>query len=276
MSRATPVSLAAILFVCLGGSACAQIALGESAPSIAPAAATAAEPYEPRSGQQGKDVVWVPTPQVVVDKMMEIASVTAQDVVIDLGSGDGRTVITAAKIGARALGIEYNPDMVAYSQRQAVAAGLTGRARFMKADIFETSFDEATVLTLFLLPELNLKLRPKILELKPGTRVVSNSFNMAEWKPDAEADLHGQPGCNVSFCRVLHWVVPQQVSGTYQVTQGELKLVQEFQMLTGTLKQGLTTFNLTGRVFGEDVLLSAGSRQYRARLTDGKLVLQEQ
>ena len=142
MSRATPVSLAAILFVCLGGSACAQIALGESAPSIAPAAATAAEPYEPRSGQQGKDVVWVPTPQVVVDKMMEIASVTAQDVVIDLGSGDGRTVITAAKIGARALGIEYNPDMVAYSQRQAVAAGLTGRARFMKADIFETNAPE--------------------------------------------------------------------------------------------------------------------------------------
>jgi hypothetical protein len=234
------------------------------------------EPYEPRSGQQGKDVVWVPTPQVVVDKMLEIAGVTAKDVVIDLGSGDGRTVITAAKAGARALGIEYNPDMVAYSQRQAIAAGVSEeRARFVKADLFETSFDEASVVTMFLLPDINLKLRPKILTLKPGTRIVSNTFTMGDWKPDAEADLFGQPGCNASFCRVLHWVVPQKVEGTHQVAQGELLLRQEFQMLTGTLKQGTTTLNLTGRVYGEDILLSAGAKQYRGRLSGGKLELRE-
>ncbi len=263
MSRAVS-RLAAVLLACAAGLAAAQ---------TTPAAP---EPYEPRSGQQGKDVVWVPTPQVVVDKMLELARVTAQDVVIDLGSGDGRTVITAAKLGARSLGIEYNPDMVEYSKRQAATAGVPeARARFVKADLFETSFDEASVLTMFLLPDINLKLRPKILTLKPGTRVVSNTFTMGDWKPDAEADLYGQTGCNVSFCRVLHWVVPQLVEGNYQVALGEVSLKQEFQMLTGTLKQGTTTLNLTGRVYGEDIILSAGAKQYRGRLSGGKLELRE-
>ena len=264
MSRTASPSLATVLFVCFTGVASAQ-----TTPATTP------EPYEPQSGQQGKDVVWVPTPQVVVDKMLEIAKVTPQDVVIDLGSGDGRTVITAARLGARALGIEYNPDMVAYAQRQAVAAGMTERARFVKADLFETSFEEATVLTMFLLPDINLKLRPKILELKPGTRIVSNTFTMGEWKPDAEADLHGQPGCNVSFCRVLHWVVPQQVGGNYQVAQGEVTLIQEFQMLTGTLKQGVNILNLSGRVYGAEIVLNAGNKQYYGRFTGGKLVLRD-
>ncbi len=255
--------LVALVFACLAGLAGAQ---------TAPAPA---EPYEPRSGQQGKDVVWVPTPQVVVDKMLSIAATTSQDVVIDLGSGDGRTVITAAKLGARALGIEYNPDMVAYSQRAAVAAGMTARATFVKADLFETSFAEATVLTMFLLPDINLKLRPKILDLKPGTRIVSNTFTMGDWKPDAEADLYGQPGCTISFCKVLHWVVPQKVEGSYTVALGEVTLKQEFQMLSGTLKQGTTVFSLTGRVYGEEIMLSAGSRQYRGRLVGGKLELRE-
>ena len=264
MSRTASFSLATVLFVCLIGLARAQ-----TTPATTP------EPYQPQSGQQGKDVVWVPTPQVVVDKMLEIAKVTPKDVVIDLGSGDGRTVITAARLGARALGIEYNPDMVEYSIREAVAAGMTERARFVKADLFETSFDEATVLTMFLLPDINRKLRPKILELKPGTRIVSNTFTMGEWKPDAEADLFGQPGCNVSFCRVLHWVVPQKVEGTYTVAQGEVTLVQEFQMLTGTLKQGVNILNLTGRVYGEEIVLSAGNRQYYGHVSGGKLVLRD-
>ena len=264
MSRTASFSLATVLFVCLIGLARAQ-----TTPATTP------EPYQPQSGQQGKDVVWVPTPQVVVDKMLEIAKVTPKDVVIDLGSGDGRTVITAARLGARALGIEYNPEMVEYSIRQAVAAGMTERTRFVKADLFETSFDEATVLTMFLLPDINRKLRPKILELKPGTRIVSNTFTMGEWKPDAEADLFGQPGCNVSFCRVLHWVVPQQVGGSYQVAQGEVTLIQEFQMLTGTLKQGVNILNLTGRVYGEEIVLSAGNRQYYGRVSGGKLVLRD-
>src|SRR5688572_14715023 len=144
--------------------------------------------YEPQVGQEGKDVVWVPTPQALVDKMLDMAKVTAKDYVIDLGSGDGRTVITAAKRGARALGIEYNPNMVELAKRNAAQEGVTGRASFMKADIFESDFSEATVITMFLLPEINLKLRPKILGLKPGTRIVSNTFTMGDWKADQTAD----------------------------------------------------------------------------------------
>ena len=269
MYRATLPAFSAFIVTCLIGFTAVAGA------QTSPAAPTADKPYEPRSGQQGKDVIWLPTPQVVVDKMLDLAKVTAQDVVIDLGSGDGRTVITAARLGARALGIEYNPDMVEYSRRQAAAAGMTARTSFVKADLFETSFAEATVLTMFLLPEINRKLRPKILDLKPGTRIVSNTFTMAEWKPDAEADLHGQPGCDISFCRVLHWVVPQKVEGTYKVAQGEVKLEQEFQMLTGTLKQGSTVFTLTGRVYGEQIMLSTGEKQYRGRLSGGNLELRE-
>ena len=269
MFRATQIKLAALVFASLIG--CTGLAVAQTMP----AASAAEKPYVPQSGQRGKDVIWLPTPQVVVDKMLDLAKVTAQDVVIDLGSGDGRTVITAARLGARALGIEYNPDMVEFSKRQAAAAGVTERASFVKADLFETSFAEATVLTMFLLPELNRRLRPTILGLKPGTRIVSNTFTMAEWKPDAEADLIGQPGCDISFCRVLHWVVPQKVEGTYTVAQGEVRLEQEFQMLTGTLKQGTTVFTLTGRVYGEQIMLSAGNKQYVARLSGGRLELRE-
>ena len=128
-----------------------------------------AKPFEPQSGQPGKDVVWVPTPQPLVDKMLDMANVTPQDHVIDLGSGDGRTVITAARRGATALGIEYNPDMVTLSQRNAAAQGVGGKATFVKADLFESDFSNATVVTMFLLPSINMKLRPKLLELKPGT-----------------------------------------------------------------------------------------------------------
>ena len=272
MSRITLSSFAVVVFA--GITSFAGLSTLASA-QTAPAASTETKPYEPQSGQQGKDVIWLPTPQIVVDQMLALAKVTPQDVVIDLGSGDGRTVITAAKRGARALGIEYNPDMVEYSIRQAAAAGVTERARFVKADLFETSFDEATVLTMFLLPAINLKLRPKILDLKPGTRIVSNTFTMGEWAPDAEADLYGQSGCDVSFCRALHWVVPRKVDGSYKVAQGEVTLKQEFQMLTGTLKQDGVTLNLTGRVYGEDILLSSGAKQYRGRLVDGKLVLRD-
>ena len=234
-----------------------------------------ASEYEPQSGQQGKDVVWVPTPQIVVDKMLEIANVGPADVVIDLGSGDGRTVITAAQKGARALGIEYNLDMVELSRRAADQAGVSSNATFVKADLFETSFAEASVVTMFLLPELNLKLRPKILSLKPGTRIVSNTFTMGEWEPDERADLTGHPGCTISYCRVLFWLVPQRVAGTHKVAQGELKLKQEFQMLTGTLKTAGATVKVSGRVRGEHVELNAGSKQYRGQIKDGLLELRE-
>ena len=152
------------------------------------------EDYQPQSGQPGKDVVWVPTPQDLVEKMLDLAKVTSKDYLIDLGSGDGRTVITAAKRGAHALGIEYNPDMVALSVRNAAKEGISDRASFIKADLFETDFSKATVITMFLLPTINMQLRPKLLNMKPGTRIVSNTFTMEDWQADATATAEGCMG----------------------------------------------------------------------------------
>ena len=189
------------------------------------------KPFEPQVGQAGKDVVWVPTPQVLVDKMLDLAKVTPQDFVMDLGSGDGRTVITAAKRGARALGIEYNPDMVELSRRNAAEAGVSERAQFQQADIFQTDFSKATVVTMFLLPDLNLKLRPTILKMRPGTRVVSNSFTMDDWEPDQRETVEN---CS-SWCTALFWIVPAQVDGAWKTPNGALTITQKYQTFTGTL-----------------------------------------
>ena len=186
------------------------LALSLLAVSVYAQAQPATAPFQPSVGQPGKDVVWVPTPQALVDKMLDMAKVTAADYVIDLGSGDGRTVITAAKRGARAQGIEYNPDMVALSQKNAAAAGMTSRATFAKADLFESDFSQATVITMFLLPDINLRLRPKILDLKPGTRIVSNTFTMEDWQADQTATIAGD--C-ITWCTALFWVVPAKVQG---------------------------------------------------------------
>jgi precorrin-6B methylase 2 len=227
--------------------------------------------YEPSVGQEGKDVVWVPTPQVVVDKMLDMAKVTPGDYVMDLGSGDGRTVITAAKRGARALGIEYNPDMVELSKRNAEKEGMTARATFVKADLFETDFSEASVITMFLLPEINLKLRPVILKLKPGTRVVSNTFTMGDWKADETATLSTDAGCNTSWCTALLWIVPVRVAGSYKIPQGDLTLKQDFQMLSGTLRTEGRTVVVQGKVRGEDVSFTAGGREYKGRMNGKQL-----
>jgi precorrin-6B methylase 2 len=229
--------------------------------------------YEPSVGQEGKDVVWVPTPQVLVDKMLDMAKVTPRDFVIDLGSGDGRTVITAAKRGARALGIEYNPNMVELSKRNAEKEGVAERASFVKADLFESDFSNATVITMFLLPEINLKLRPKILRLKPGTRIVSNTFTMGEWQADETAELSGGGGCENSWCTALLWIVPARVAGTYQLPQGEVTFKQQFQMLSGTLRTEGKTFALRGKVHGEEVAFKAGGRDYRGKLNGKQLEL---
>jgi SAM-dependent methyltransferase len=213
----------------------------------------------------------VPTPQALVDKMLDMAKVTPNDFVIDLGSGDGRTVITAAKRGTRALGIEYNPDMVELSKRNAEQAGVTGRAEFMKADLFETDFSKATVITMFLLPDINLKLRPKILGLKPGTRVVSNTFTMGEWQADQTATV--SEGCDGSWCTALLWIVPARVGGTWKVPQGELTLKQQFQMLTGTLRTEGKTLALEGKVRGDEVAFKAGGRDYRGKVNGKSLEL---
>jgi len=218
-------------------------------------------------------VVWVPTPQGVVDKMLDMARLTKSDYLIDLGSGDGRTVITAAKRGARAMGIEYNADMVELSKNNARIAGVADRATFMKADLFQTDLSRATVITMFLLPEINRKLRPRLLALKPGTRVVSNTFTMGDWKADEEHTVQGD-ACDGSWCTALLWIIPAKAAGTWQVPQGELVLKQTYQQLSGTLKTSERTVPVHGRVRGEDVMLSAGSARYTGRVVDGKLVMQ--
>jgi len=232
--------------------------------------------YEPQSGQEGKDVVWVPTPQALVDRMLRMARVTPDDFVMDLGSGDGRTVISAAKIGARALGIEYNPDMVTLSRRNAAKEGVTSRAQFAKADLFETDFSKATVITMFLLPDINLKLRPKILEMKPGTRVVSNSFDMGDWRPDDRQTVTAQEGCNVTWCTAMLWIVPARVNGTYKVAQGEVTFKQQYQMLSGTLRTAGSTYVLDGQVHGDDIRFRAGGKAYRGRLNGKGLELHQE
>ena len=232
--------------------------------------------FEPSVGQEGKDVVWVPTPQALVDKMLDMAKVTPADTLMDLGSGDGRTVITAAKRGARSMGIEYNPDMVELAKRNAQKEGVADRATFVKADLFETDFSKATVVTMFLLPDINLRLRPKLLEMKPGTRVVSNTFTMGEWKADETADLGagGKGSCNESWCTALLWIVPAKVAGTHKLPQGELTLKQEFQMLSGSFRtEGKTLAIANGRVRGEEVSFKAGGKDYRGRVSNGKLEL---
>jgi SAM-dependent methyltransferase len=205
-------------------------------------AAGAAEPskasgseYVPQVGQQGKDVIWVPTPDALVERMLDMTRVTDKDYVIDLGAGDGRTVIAAAKRGARALGIEYNPDMVALAKLNAEKAGVTDRARFVQGDIFKTDFSEADVLTLYLLPSLNLKLRPTILGMRPGTRVVSHAFTMDDWEADQTDSVEGRTA--------YMWIVPARVEGTWrmsisgdQALAEELVLRQRFQYAEGLVK----------------------------------------
>lgn len=218
--------------------------------------APAAEGYDPKSGQPGKDVVWVPTPDTLVARMLDMAEVTPQDYLIDLGSGDGRTVIAAAKRGLRAHGIEYNPDMVTLAKRRAEAAGVADRATFEQADIFETDFSKAQVLTLFLLPELNERLRPQILELEPGTRVVSNSFAMGDWEADRVDRLGDE--CS-QWCTALMWIVPAKVEGEWRLGEQPLRLTQTYQKVTGDL--GGTPIE-KGRVVGKELHFTAGGIDY--------------
>ncbi len=224
--------------------------------------------FEPQVGQSGKDVVWVPTSQAHVDKMLDLAKVTPKDMVMDLGSGDGRTVITAAKRGVvKAVGIEYNPEMVALSQRNALAAGVADRATFMKADLYETDLSPATVITMFLLPDINLKLRPKILDLKPGTRVVSNSFTMGEWEPDQRVQTTDKEGC-ATYCTALLWIVPAKIEGTWQTPEGDIAFKQAFQVIRGTLKPkaGGASVMVDGKLNGDQISFKVGKTEYTGRV----------
>jgi SAM-dependent methyltransferase len=188
--------------------------------------------FTPSVGQEGKDVIWVPTPQALVEKMLDMAKLTARDIHYDLGSGDGRTVIAAAKRGAQAFGVEYNPDMVALSERAAAKEGVAGKAKFMQGDIFQTDFSKATVITLYLLPSLNIKLRPTILKMKPGTRVVSHAFSMDDWQADQTENVEGRTA--------YLWIVPAPVEGTWRWNgsgsgpkEYQVRLRQQFQKVEG-------------------------------------------
>ncbi|HEY5896473.1 MAG TPA: methyltransferase domain-containing protein [Burkholderiales bacterium] len=197
-----------------------------------------AQKFEPQVGQAGKDVIWVPTPDEVVDRMLTMAQVGPNDIHFDLGAGDGKIAIAAAKRGARATGIEYNPDMVKYANEKAQQAGVAGvgagKATIRQADIFQTDFTSATVVTLYLLPALNMKLRPTILQMRPGTRVVSHSFTMEDWEADEISSMDGR--------RAYFWIVPAQVGGSWALDAGsqkaELTLEQSFQKINGSVAFG--------------------------------------
>ena len=229
------------------------------------AMAQATKPFEPYSGQPGKDVVWVPTAQALVDRMLDMAKVTPKDILFDLGSGDGRTVITAAKRGVTATGVEFNPEMVALSRRNAAEAGVTGKATFIQGDIFQTDFSKADVVTLFLLDSLNLRLRPTLLAMKPGTRVVSNTFDMGEWEPDETISTTSE--CS-SFCHASFWIVPARVAGVWQMQKNELTLSQNFQMLTGTLNAAQIS---NAKMRGSEIAFTVGGKSFTGRVTGKRM-----
>ena len=220
--------------------------------------------YTPQVGQEGKDVIWVPTPQSLVERMLDMAKLTAKDIHYDLGSGDGRTVIAAAKRGAQAIGVEYNPDMVALSERAAAKEGVAGKAKFIHGDIFQIDFSEATVLTLYLLPSLNVKLRPTILNMKPGTRVVSHAFTMDDWHPDQTDSVDGRTA--------YLWIVPAKVDGTWQTATGELALKQQYQTFSGTLKTANGASAISGgKLNGTQVSFSANGVRYSGRVNGDRI-----
>lgn len=234
-------------------------------------AAQRSEPFTPEIGQPGKDVVWVPTPEPLVEKMLDLAKVGASDFVIDLGSGDGRNVIGAARRGARALGVEYNPDMVELSRRKAADAGVATRATFERGDMFQADISRATVMALFLLPSNLLQLRPKFLALAPGSRIVSNTFLIADWPPDTSIAL--EEACEM-WCEAHLWIVPAQVGGRWRLGDGELALTQTFQKLTGTVTTPQNTTAVTGSLRGNDIELAIDATSWKGRVDAGALELQ--
>lgn len=227
--------------------------------------------YVPEEGQVGKDVIWLPTDKSIVDAMMSMARVTPNDYVIDLGSGDGRTVIAAAKLGARAKGIEYNPKLVAFSRQRAAAAGVADRTEFVEGDIFKTDFSDATVLAMFLLDEINLQLRPQILQMKPGTRVVTNTFRMDDWEPDAEAAA--TKPCE-EFCTAYLWYVPGNIKGRWSVADGGiLDFAQAFQNFSGTLTSDNKVLKIeSGKLTGPQFQFAVNDVVFTGQI-DGKRLI---
>jgi precorrin-6B methylase 2 len=228
-----------------------------------------AQTFEPYEGQPGKDVVWVPTRPALAEKMLDLGGVTARDFVIDLGSGDGRLVIAAAKRGARALGVEYEADMVSLARRNAAAAGVAERAQFIQGDMFQADISKATVLALFLLPSNLNRLVPKFLELPAATRIVTNTYRIDNWDEEASAEMGGE--C-VSWCTALLYLVPAKVAGVWRVPVGELYFTQAIQRVSGTLvAPGGRRTPVEGRVTGEHIRFVVSSDVYTGRVRDNEM-----
>ena len=214
----------------------------------------------------------MPTPDALVETMLEMAAVTPADLLIDLGSGDGRMVIAAARLGGRAIGVEFEPTLVALSVQRAAEAGVSDRTEFIATDLFAFDLSPASVITMFLLPDLNYQLRPTLFSLRPGTRIVSNTWDLRGseedpdapgWTPDRTVVLDPCPG----FCTALLWIVPAKVDGVWQLEDGELVLEQQFQMVSGRItRAGRTAAIEDGRLSGNVLTFLAAGATYRAQV----------
>jgi SAM-dependent methyltransferase len=253
---------------CRRPAAALALALTLLVPAIVSGQAT--QQFEPQFAQPGKDVVWVPTPEAMVDVMLDMARVSAADVVVDLGSGDGRLVIAAARRGARARGVEFNPDMVQLSKRRAAEANVQDRATFVEGDMFEAEIGDATVMAVFLLTENMRRLQTKFLSLRPGTRIVSNTFGIPEWPAD---DRVTRTDCT-AWCTALLWIVPAQVGGDWQIDDGpRLRLDQHFQKVSGLLTGPVGSSTIQGgTITGPEVRFTIGEATVTARLEGDRLV----
>ena len=245
-------------------------------PAVAQEVKSGGESFVPNVGQAGKDVIWVPTPAGLVTSMLNMAKTTPQDFVIDLGSGDGRIAIAAAKeFGANAMGVEYNPDMVQLSQRNAQQAGVADKVKFVQGDIFATDFSRATVVTMYLLPTLNQRLRPTVLNMRPGTRVTSHAFTMGDWEADETSTVENRTA--------YLWIVPAKVEGrwTFQQQGGGTKfdvdLTQTYQKVSGAIASNNgARMSVSGKLRGETISLSftddkAGEQSLTGQVQDGRI-----
>ena len=229
------------------------------------------KPFEPTNGQAGKDVVWVPSPPAMVNKMLEMAKVTPNDFVMDLGSGDGRNIIAAARLGARALGVEFNPDMVALSRQRAAAAGVADKAQFVEGDMYAADISQATVLALFLLPVNLNRLMPKFLEMAPGSRIAGNTFGIDDWDPDDRFMLDERSDCS-SWCEALLWIVPAKAAGTWRMANGSLTLTQKFQMIQGSITTDDGTHAVPSTALkGAEISFIAGGLTYTGTINGNQI-----
>ena len=236
--------------------------------------------FVPYEGQAGKDVIWVPTPLALVNAMLEKAGVGPGDILVDLGSGDGRFVIEAARRGALATGIEFNPEMVSLSVQKAEKEGLSQRAKFLNMDLFDYDLSNATVVSMYLLSELNLRLRPKLLDLKPGTRIVSNTFNLGAWMPDAEIipnlnqiiDIDESESSYNDYSTGYFWIVPAKVEGTWEFRDGHLNITQNYQMFHGNyIDKGKLHRIEEGKLAGSEISFTIGGVRYEGKVKDGRM-----